>query len=71
MNRAELERLDRDDLIARAEARGVTRARILTRPELVDELLLRSAADQADQQRARAASSAARAISSRASSSAA
>ena len=47
MNRAELERLDRDALIARAENAGVTRARILTRPELVDELLLRSARDDA------------------------
>ncbi len=44
MNRAELEGLDRDALIARAEAEGVTRARILTRPELVDELLVRRAA---------------------------
>jgi hypothetical protein len=53
MNRAELEALDRDALIARAESAGVTRARILTRPELVDELLLRSAADQATKQRTR------------------
>jgi hypothetical protein len=53
MNRAELEALDRDALIARAEAAGVTRARILTRPELVDELLLRGAADQATKQRNR------------------
>lgn len=53
MNRAELEHLDRDCLIARAEAAGVTRARILTRPELVDELLLRSAADTRSKQRAR------------------
>ena len=45
MNRAELDHLDRDTLIARAEAAGVARARILTRPELVDELLLRSSAD--------------------------
>src|ERR1019366_5562545 len=53
MNRAELEGLDRAALIARAEAAGVTRARILTRPELVDELLLRSAADHATKQRSR------------------
>jgi hypothetical protein len=53
MNRVELEALDRDELVARAEAAGVTRARILTRPELVDELLLRSAADQATKVRAR------------------
>ncbi len=53
MKRAELESLDRDNLIARAEAAGVTRARILTRPELVDELLLRMTTDQASKQRAR------------------
>jgi hypothetical protein len=53
MDRAELERLDRDTLIARAEAAGVTRARILTRPELVDELLLRSEADQSTKERSR------------------
>jgi hypothetical protein len=53
MNRAELERLDRDVLIKRAEEAGVTRARILTRPELVDELLLRSAVDDATKERVR------------------
>jgi hypothetical protein len=44
MDRAELEGLDRDALIAHAEKAGVSRARILTRPELVDEVLLRRAA---------------------------
>jgi hypothetical protein len=53
MNRAELERLDREVLIERAEAAGVTRARILTRPELVDELLIRSVADAATKERMR------------------
>ena len=53
MNRVELEKLDREGLIARAEAAGVARARILTRPELVDELLLRSASDETTTQRAR------------------
>jgi len=53
MDRAELERLDRDSLIAHAEAAGVARARILTRPELVDELLIRSEADQTTKQRSR------------------
>ncbi len=43
MERAELEALGRDELIARAEEAGVSRANVLTRPELVDELLLRSA----------------------------
>jgi hypothetical protein len=53
MTRTELEGLDRDDLVARAEAAGVTRARILTRAELVDELLLRSAADEESKRRSR------------------
>ncbi len=53
MNRGELEKLDRESLIARAEGAGVARPRILTRPELVDELLLRSASDEATKQRAR------------------
>jgi hypothetical protein len=53
MNRAELERLDRDALVDLAVQAGVTRARILTRPELVDELLLRSSVDEASQRRAR------------------
>jgi hypothetical protein len=53
MNRADLERLDRDVLIERAEAAGVTRARILTRPELIDELLIRDAPDEATRERVR------------------
>jgi hypothetical protein len=43
MDRAALEQLDRATLITKAEAIGVTRANILTRPELVDELLVRTA----------------------------
>jgi hypothetical protein len=42
-SRTELERLDRDTLIARAEQSGVVRARILTRPELIDEIIVRAA----------------------------
>lgn len=41
MNREELESLDREGLVVRAEASGIRRARILTRPELIDELLRR------------------------------
>ena len=37
--RSELERLDREGLVQRAQAAGVKRARVLTRPELIDELL--------------------------------
>jgi hypothetical protein len=39
MDRAELERLDRESLVMRAQAAGIRRARVLTRPELIDELL--------------------------------
>lgn len=39
MDRAELEGLDRESLVLRAQASGIRRARILTRPELIDELL--------------------------------
>src|SRR5262249_39812489 len=39
MDRADLERLDRESLVQRAQSAGVKRARLLTRPELVDELL--------------------------------
>ena len=56
MDRNELEGLDRDTLIARAEETGITRARILTRPELIDELLvktMKAAASERDLQRAR------------------
>ena len=55
MERVDLEVLDRDALIGKAEEAGVSRARILTRPELIDELLLRSvrASDATTLQRAR------------------
>lgn len=54
MDRTELERLDRDALIARAEGQGVSRARILTRPELIDELLVKTSdPNDANVQRAR------------------
>ncbi len=39
MDRGELEDLDREALVVRAQAAGIRRARILTRPELIDELL--------------------------------
>jgi len=45
MKRADLELLDRDALIHRAEALGVARAGVLTRPELIDEVLTRTAID--------------------------
>jgi hypothetical protein len=52
-SRDELEALDRDTLIAEAESAGVTRPRILTRPELVDEILLARAEDRASVKKAR------------------
>jgi hypothetical protein len=39
MDRGDLEDLDREALVVRAQAAGIRRARILTRPELIDELL--------------------------------
>ncbi len=51
--RQRLEALDRETLIAQAEAAGVVRARVLTRPELVDEILLRQGRDAETTRRAR------------------
>lgn len=52
-SREELESLDRDALISEAESVGVKRARILTRPELVDEILLARSTDKAAVKKAR------------------
>ena len=52
-SREELESLDRDTLISEAESVGVKRARILTRPELVDEILLARTEDRASVKKAR------------------
>lgn len=54
MDRAELEALDRESLVVKAQEAGIRRARILTRPELVDELLrLDPRADEASLKRSR------------------
>jgi hypothetical protein len=45
MDRTQLEAFDRDTLISHAEKAGVSRPRILTRPELIDELLMRASRD--------------------------
>lgn len=55
MNREELEVLDRDSLINRAETLGVNRAGVLTRPELVDEILLRAMGNGRSDPKVRAA----------------
>lgn len=49
MDRAELEDLDRESLVVKAQAAGIRRARILTRPELIDELLRLDAGGDAAQ----------------------
>src|SRR3954463_16270264 len=54
MDRGELEGLDRETLVVRAQAAGIRRARILTRPELIDELLrLDPSADEAQLKKSR------------------
>src|SRR3954468_5840548 len=54
MDRGELEGLDRESLVIRAQAAGIRRARILTRPELIDELLrLDPSSDEAQLRRNR------------------
>src|SRR5262245_54992184 len=54
MDRAELERLDREGLVQRAQVAGIRRARVLTRPELIDELLrLEPDVDQAQLKKTR------------------
>jgi hypothetical protein len=54
MQRAELEGLDRETLVVRAQEAGIRRARILTRPELIDELLrLHAGGDEAQLSRSR------------------
>lgn len=50
-DRAELESLDRDALVARAESAGVPTPKVLTRPELVDELLKRAGTPEAKRAR--------------------
>ena len=47
MERKELEGLSREELIGQAEQLGVVRPRTLTIPELVDEILVVSAAREA------------------------
>lgn len=53
MDRSELERLDRESLVGRAQAAGIRRARLLTRPELIDELLRLAPVDSSQLRRSR------------------
>jgi hypothetical protein len=51
--RGELEACDRDTLVGRARALGVTRPEVLTRPELVDEIVAATVTDERERRLAR------------------
>lgn len=53
MQRRDLEGLTREELIARAERLGVSRPRVLTQPELVDEILARTGKSERERGKAR------------------
>jgi hypothetical protein len=53
MQRQQLEGLSREELVERAERLGVPRPRVLTHPELMDEILARSMKSGRDRARAR------------------
>jgi Domain of unknown function (DUF4912)/Tetratricopeptide repeat len=53
MQRRDLEGLTREELIARAERLGVSRPRVLTQPELVDEILSRTSKSERERSKAR------------------
>ncbi|MFO0762594.1 MAG: DUF4912 domain-containing protein [Byssovorax sp.] len=53
MRRQELEGLNREQLIAEAERLGVPRPRVLTQPELFDEIISRSTKNERERARAR------------------
>lgn len=53
MDSKELEKLNRDQLIARARQLGATRPELLTRPELRDEIIRLSESDETERRRAR------------------
>ena len=57
---AELDSASRSDLIARAEALGVEKADVLTRAELIDEIIKRTIADPIERRLARGLLGAAR-----------
>src|SRR5262245_58241173 len=53
MQRRDLEGLTREELIARAERLGVSRPRVLTQPELIDEILSRTHKTERERSKAR------------------
>lgn len=53
MRRQDLERLTREQLIAEAERLGVQRPRVLTQPELIDEIIQRTETSEGERKKAR------------------
>jgi hypothetical protein len=53
MQRIELEKLSREELITHASALGVPRPRVLTQPELMDEIISRTAKTEREKAKAR------------------
>src|SRR4051812_18022922 len=53
MQRYELEKLSREELITQAERLGVPRPRVLTQPELTDEIISRTAKSEREKAKAR------------------
>jgi hypothetical protein len=53
MQRQELEELSREQLIAQAQRVGIARPRVLTRPDLIDEIIRRTATDEHEKAKAR------------------
>src|SRR5271168_5406054 len=53
MHRQDLERMTREQLIAQAERLGIPRPRVLTQPELVDEIIGRTSKNDRERTKAR------------------
>src|SRR3954468_4233249 len=53
MDRQELERLTREQLITEAERLGIPRPRVLTQPELIDEIIGRTTKSERERVKAR------------------
>ncbi|MFS8068203.1 MAG: Rho termination factor N-terminal domain-containing protein, partial [Byssovorax sp.] len=53
MQRYELEKLSREELIVHASQLGVPRPRVLTQPELMDEIITRTAKSEREKAKAR------------------
>src|ERR1700733_10212708 len=53
MERQDLERMNREQLIAQAERLGIPRPRVLTQPELIDEIIARTTKGERERAKAR------------------